>query len=112
MKIEGNSLNPVQPGKGGASGVGGAGASEGTRRAARLGYGQQSAAANETSAQPPPDEVSLSELSQQVNRLASADAGREARIDKLAADYDSGRLKADIGETARKLVDDAFLSDD
>ncbi len=111
MKIEGNQLNPVQPGKGGASGVGGTGASEGTRRAARIGYGQ-STPKGDTSAPSQPDQVSLSELSQQVNRLASVDVDREARIDKLASDYAGGRLKEDVGETARKLVDDAFLSDD
>lgn len=112
MKIDGNNIGGISP-ESPLQKPGGAQSSEAARRAARLGYG---ASAAEGAAPPedttPPDEVELSDLGRQLIKLAQSDPEREARIEKLAAEYGSGRLQTDTSAVARKMVDDALNNDD
>lgn len=85
---------------------------EGARRAAKLGYENSTESPTDSSISQTTDEVSLSDLGQTLNRLASADGGREARIELLATQYASGKLEIDAGRVATKIVDDAFVNDD
>jgi anti-sigma28 factor (negative regulator of flagellin synthesis) len=116
MKIDGKQLGGVDPEPNvpktgpGSNGPGQTGGAEATRRAARLGYEKTSEAA-EAGATAAADEVTLSDLGRELSRLTNADAGREARVEQLAADYSAGRLNEDAGKTAVKIIDDAFHSE-
>lgn len=106
MKIEGNNVGGVSP-ESPIQKPGVAAGPEATRRAARTGYDAPVESASGES-EPQTDQVELSELGRELLRLAKADPKREARIEQLATEYESGRLQTDSAITARKLVDDAF----
>jgi len=52
--------------------------------------------------------VAISGLGQGLSRV---DSDREARIEKLAAQYDQGGIPVDSGQLAKKVIDDAFFKD-
>lgn len=106
MKIDGNNLGGLQP----ESPLQKPGTEpEAARKAARIGYRNPVESSSEATPGPTPDEVSLSGLGRELSRLTNhANAERETRIEKLAADYEQGGLAANDAATARKLVDDAF----
>lgn len=109
MKIEGTNVGGISPDSP-VQKPGVAAGSEAARRAARIGYDASSVEGPEAESSEP-DQVQLSGLGRELARLAKADPEREGRIDKLAADYEAGRLKIDSAEVAKKLVEDAFSSD-
>lgn len=109
MKIEGNNVGGVSP-ESQIQKPGVAAGSEATRRAARIGYDAPVEGASPESGSQT-DQVELSELGRELLRLSQADPKREARIEQLASDYEAGRLKADAGITASKMVDDAFQNE-
>lgn len=114
MKIDGNipggiSPEPIQKPATAPPGAGETTGAEATRKAARTGY--RTAAESSTEAEPEAhsDQVTLSGLGRELSRLThAAGAEREARIEKLAGQYEQGTLNRDAGQVARKLVDDAF----
>ena len=106
MKIDGNQLGGVPP-ESTISKTGAAGDAEATRRAARLGYRNSSDGPSGFESGST-DEVAISGLGQGLSRV---DSDREARIEKLAAQYDQGGIPVDSGQLAKKVIDDAFFKD-
>ena len=113
MKIDGNipgghSPEPIQKPSAAPPGAAEASGAEAARKAARIGY-RNSAATSETASGSHADQVTLSGLGRELSRLThAANAGREANVEKLAAQYEQGTLPQDTRQVARKLVDDAF----
>lgn len=115
MKIDGNipggiSPEPIQKPATAPPGAGGeTTGAEASRKAARIGYRTSAESSTETEPDAHSDQVTLSGLGRELSRLTkAADKEREAKIEKLAGQYEQGTLKQDTGQLARKLVDDAF----
>lgn len=54
------------------------------------------------------DEVQLSSLSSKINELQSGSPAREAYLDSLRLEVESGQYQADPTETAKGIVNDAL----
>ena len=114
MKIDGNipgghSPEPIQKPSAAPPGAAEASGAEAARKAARVGYRNSAESPSEAASGSHADQVTLSGLGRELSRLThAANAGREAKVEKLTVQYELGTLPQDTGQVARKLVDDAF----
>ena len=117
MKIDGNipggvSPDLIQKPATAPPGAAEANGAEAARKAARIGYRNSAEPSPEAEPGSHADHVTLSGLGRELSRLThTVNAEREARVEKLAGQYEQGTLTQDAGQVASKLVDDAFHND-
>lgn len=120
MKIHDQSPNPLGPGQAGQAGQTSGARSPDSARSAdksrssdRVGGADslQSARGNQSTRSSGPDQVQLSNLSQELRVQVEDTPERLERVDQLRAAYRTGAYQPEAREVSKSIVEDALRSD-